>query len=147
MERNAHILEHFAKKICYDCNKNLIQIGDEWYELHFHLVNDKMKCERSPESDTGLIEQQFEEDAIEANQYTTNYCVENESLHQPVEENFFPNSTTIENFDYIKNEGVFIVSDEVENERDEKNVIQGMEFYPHENKNECVADAGISVMS
>lgn len=141
-DRNTHTLEHFAKKTCSDCNKNVVRIGDEWYELHFHLVNDEIKCERSPEIDTRLIEQR-----IEADQYTTNDYTENESLHEPFEEEFFPSATITENIGCIKIEGVSIVRDEGVNEHDEINLTQAMEFYPDENKSECVEDAGITVIS
>lgn len=31
---NSHVLEHFVKKNCLECNKSLLRIGSEWYELH-----------------------------------------------------------------------------------------------------------------
>lgn len=31
---NQHILKHFVHKSCLGCDKNLIRIGDKWYELH-----------------------------------------------------------------------------------------------------------------
>lgn len=31
---NAHVLEHFVKKNCLNCNKLLIRIGSYWYQLH-----------------------------------------------------------------------------------------------------------------
>lgn len=31
---NAHALEHFVKKNCLNCNKLLIRIGSQWFQLH-----------------------------------------------------------------------------------------------------------------
>lgn len=36
-ERNQHTKLHFKQKYCISCNKTLIQIGDEWYELRLHV--------------------------------------------------------------------------------------------------------------
>lgn len=36
-ERNEHIRRHFAQKCCRICDKSLIQIGDDWYELRLHV--------------------------------------------------------------------------------------------------------------
>lgn len=44
-DRNAHILDHFVKKTCTDCNKNIVQIGDDWYELHVDIKLSNVKCE------------------------------------------------------------------------------------------------------
>lgn len=36
LERNEHTKQHFKQKNCTFCEKNLIRIGDEWYELRPH---------------------------------------------------------------------------------------------------------------
>lgn len=40
------------KKICHDCDKTLLQIGDDWYELHLAINCTKVKCEDRPPEDT-----------------------------------------------------------------------------------------------
>lgn len=37
---NAHVLEHFVKKNCSNCNKLLLRIGSQWYKLHVDESND-----------------------------------------------------------------------------------------------------------
>lgn len=37
---NAHVLEHFVKRNCLNCNKLLIRIGSKWYELHVDETDD-----------------------------------------------------------------------------------------------------------
>lgn len=50
--RQAHILEHFERKNCLDCNKNLIRIGNEWYELHLTVNCTKIKHENEDSLNT-----------------------------------------------------------------------------------------------
>lgn len=38
---DAHVLEHFVKKNCSSCNKLLIRIGTQWYELHVDELKDE----------------------------------------------------------------------------------------------------------
>lgn len=38
---NEHVLEHFERKNCQNCDKFLIRIGSEWYELHVDDFNQK----------------------------------------------------------------------------------------------------------
>lgn len=38
---NAHVLEHFVKKTCTNCNKLLLRIGCQWYELHVDELKDE----------------------------------------------------------------------------------------------------------
>lgn len=38
-------MQHFEKKCCSDCDKNLIRIGDDWYELHLAIDCTKIKCQ------------------------------------------------------------------------------------------------------
>lgn len=67
---NAHILGHFDKKNCQNCNKLLIRIGSKWYELHI----DDMQLDESAEPKNDLIVEYIPEvklevceDAIEFN--------------------------------------------------------------------------------
>lgn len=67
---NTHILGHFEKKNCLNCNKLLIRIGSKWYELHIDDMNLDESAE--PKNDF-LVEYMPEvklevcEDAIEFN--------------------------------------------------------------------------------
>lgn len=36
-QRNEHLKKHFKHKQCTKCDKSLIQIGDNWYELKLHV--------------------------------------------------------------------------------------------------------------
>lgn len=38
IERNSHILQHFAKEICLKCGESLIRIGDQLFSLHSTLT-------------------------------------------------------------------------------------------------------------
>lgn len=38
MDRNSHILQHFAKEICLKCGESLIRIGDQLFSLHSTLT-------------------------------------------------------------------------------------------------------------
>lgn len=42
---NAHILQHFAREFCVNCNETLIRIGDQLYSLHSTLMCSKIKEE------------------------------------------------------------------------------------------------------
>lgn len=33
-EKNEHILGHFERRHCFDCDHDLIAVGDHWYQLH-----------------------------------------------------------------------------------------------------------------
>lgn len=48
---NAHILQHFAREFCGNCNETLIRIGDQLYGLHSTLICSKIK----EESDNNII--------------------------------------------------------------------------------------------
>lgn len=48
-------MEHFDKKSCSDCGKNVIRIGDEWYELHVHISCTTLKSESPHEEDSEAI--------------------------------------------------------------------------------------------
>lgn len=36
-DRNTHLMRHFKQRCCTNCDKSLLQIGDNWYELRLHF--------------------------------------------------------------------------------------------------------------
>lgn len=50
---NGHVLEHFERKNCTDCNKFVILIGSKWYELH---VDDNNVIDFDDQKDESILD-------------------------------------------------------------------------------------------
>lgn len=88
-EYNEHIVKHFVRKCCNDCNKPLIQIGDNFYELHVSTNCISIKNEPAE----SVHSEQIEVDGISTDQMETEQIVvkpdvnvKTEEVESPIEE-------------------------------------------------------------
>lgn len=94
-EWKAHTFSHFDTKKCADCNVHLIQICDEWFELHTaikcvpsaeHTQNDDhlaadffdIKTEPTVEVDSQHLEEMFSDEDVFADTFETDFNIDKE---------------------------------------------------------------------
>lgn len=74
--QEEHILSHFCRKHCYECDNALISIAGQWYQLHIDVNCNATKCE--PDCDAEEIEIHSDPLAIAEN------AVKREQIGRPV---------------------------------------------------------------
>lgn len=67
IQRNEHIKNHFKRKYCINCEKSLIQIGDNWYELKLHIDDENCNNVEKIKDDLDEISVKVEETQSNAN--------------------------------------------------------------------------------
>lgn len=105
-ERNVHILTHFLQRNCENCDKSLLRIGDEWYELHLATNCTEIKCESVYVN--SVVECELEETNLD---YGNDIKTENYGYPIDLEENIedddresgVPNNFLVENINEREN--------------------------------------------
>lgn len=63
-ERNAHILSHFEKKICFCCDNDLIFLAGRWYQPHID-INCRLSANEIKQEPEGTVSDEFyEQDTV-----------------------------------------------------------------------------------
>lgn len=82
-EKDDHILEHFARETCTDCNQNLIRIGENLYTLHNTVTCIRSELKTEKHFDSCFIEQppqsnEPQKDCIEIHSTDSRTVIEDE---------------------------------------------------------------------